>query len=321
MQRVNGIIVPSITFFNESLEINNELNSLLIEHILLNGADSLFLFGNTGEGIEFIEKIDEKRKFVELALNYTDDKTPILLGAFGNKAEEAISQIELLGKQYKTLNFVITPPISRRMEKNELIGYFENILGSLALKKQIFLYNNPHRFAKNNIKAEMLKTLLNFDNLKGIKDTTANLNNTKEFIEYISENFFVYCGDENNYSAFLKLVPLELRKYSGLVPSISNISNICKIMFQKALNGKDSQLNKLQEELHRQQQNIYDIKVPMGQEPRGLKQTFYALYKDKISLPEKEVIIVSLEIERIIEEETRDRIKNSVKSKSIFKVK
>ncbi len=325
MQSINGVIVPSITFFNERFEVNRELNSLLIRHILLNGADNVFLFGNTGEGIEFIDKINEKRKFVDLALKCTEDKTPILLGAFGNKAEEVINQIELLGKEYKTLNFVITPPISRKLEKNELISYFENTLGSLSLNNQIFLYNNPHRFAKNDVRVEIVKPLLHFDNLKGIKDTTANLNNTKEFIDYINENFTVFCGEEKNYSAFLKLVPLKLRKYSGLVPSISNISNICKEMHQKALNGEDSRLDKLQEELHKQQKNLYDFKVPMGQETRGLKQAFYALYKDKISLPEKEVTFVSTEVKRILEQETKDTIKNTVEnlilSERIFKVK
>ena len=271
MQNISGIIVPSITFFNENFEVNDELNSLLFRHILLNGADSIFLFGNTGEGIEFIDKIDEKRKSVDLALKVSDNKIPILLGAFGNNAEEAINQIELLGKEYKPLNFVITPPISQRLDKNELIAYFENILGSIAINSSIFLYNNPDRFAKNNIRAEIIRPLFKFDNLKGIKDTTDKLNNTKEFINYISENFAVYCGDENNYSAFLKLVPLNLRKYCGLVPSINNISSICKKMFEKALKGEDSQLDKLQEKLHNQQKGIYDSKVPLGQEPRGLK--------------------------------------------------
>ena len=140
MQNINGVIVPSVTFFNENFEINTELNSLLIRHILLNGADSIFLFGNTGEGIEFINKIHEKCKFLDLALKYTEYNIPLLLGAFGNKAEEAISQIELLGKEYKNLNFVITPPISRKLNHNNLIAYFENILGSLTLENQIFLY-------------------------------------------------------------------------------------------------------------------------------------------------------------------------------------
>ena len=121
MQNISGVIVPSITFFNENFEVNDELNSLLFRHTLLNGADSIFLFGNTGEGIEFIDKIDEKRKSVDLALKVSDNKTPILLGAFGNNAEEAINQIELLGNEYKNLSFVITPPISRRLDEIELI--------------------------------------------------------------------------------------------------------------------------------------------------------------------------------------------------------
>ncbi|MFX1298026.1 MAG: dihydrodipicolinate synthase family protein [Promethearchaeota archaeon] len=325
MEHISGIIVPSITFFNEKFEVNEELNSLLYRHILLNGADSLFIFGNTGEGIEFIDKIDEKRKSVELALKVSENKVPILLGAFGNDAEEAINQIELLGKEYKALNFVITPPISQKLGKKELISYFENILGSLTLKNQIFLYNNPYRFAKNNINREIVKTLLKCDNLKGIKDTTDDFNNTKQLIDFISEDFAVFCGDENNYSAFLKVVPMKLRKYSGLVPSISNISNICKEMFQKALKGEDSQLDKLQEELHKQQNGLYDIKGPMGREPRGLKQAFYMLYKDEISLSEKEFIVVSPDLERILEQDIKDHIKFNVEnlalSEHIFKVK
>lgn len=156
MKRVNGVIVPCITFFNERFEINNELNSLLIKHVLLNGADSLFLFGNTGEGIDFINKIDEKRKFVDVTLNYIDNRIPILLGAFGNHAEEVINQIELLGKQYNDLNFVITPPISRKLNEYNLESYFENILGSITLRNQIFLYNNPNRFAGNEIRPETM---------------------------------------------------------------------------------------------------------------------------------------------------------------------
>lgn len=96
-------------------------------------------------------------------------------------------------------------------------------------------------------------------------------------------------------------------------------------MFQKALNGEDSQLDKLQEELNRQGESIYDIQVPKGQEPRGLKQAFYYLYKGKIPIPEKGIIIISPELSRTLEQKVKDGIKNTVEnlieSESIFKVK
>ena len=38
MSGINGIIVPSITFFDKNYELNNELNSILLRHIMLNGA-------------------------------------------------------------------------------------------------------------------------------------------------------------------------------------------------------------------------------------------------------------------------------------------
>jgi 4-hydroxy-tetrahydrodipicolinate synthase len=323
MVRVNGIIVPCITFFNKDFKIINELNSLLIRHILLNGADALFIFGNTGEGITFYDKEREKRRFLEIALKQDNNKIPILLGVFGNQSELVINQIASFGRTYESISFVIAPPFLHKLPEVELKDYFESILGSIDTKIQIFLYNNPSRFAGNRIEPNILKKLLNFTNLKGIKDTVDDLKNTQAYLEFLNENFSIFCGEENNYSAFLKLIPLHLRRYSGLVPSISNISNICKKMFQNALNGKDSELDKLQKELNRQQKAIYDIKVPKGQEPRGLKHTFYNIYKDELTITENDATLVSHDLQRNLEQEVKNKIQNMVddliKSKLILK--
>ena len=80
---ISGVIVPSITLFNKNFEIDVELNSILIRHALLNGAKIIYLFGTTGEGIYFSDKIEEKIKFLKLTTEI-NDKIPILLGAFGN---------------------------------------------------------------------------------------------------------------------------------------------------------------------------------------------------------------------------------------------
>ena len=58
--KVNGIICPAITFFDDNLHVNVELNSLLYRHIHLNGANAIFLFGSTGEGHTFLKNYDEK---------------------------------------------------------------------------------------------------------------------------------------------------------------------------------------------------------------------------------------------------------------------
>lgn len=322
--KVNGVIVPCITFFNKNHEIYRELNSLLIQHVILNGADSIFIFGNTGEGVYFYDNIKEKRKYLDLTFEQTSDKFPVLLGVFGNKIDEVIDQLEIFAKDYTSLNFIIAPPFTHKLDKSQIKEYLENIINSVSFKNHIYLYNNPNTFGANNIDDEILKELLKNPNLKGIKDTTSDINNVKSFLKYLSDDFRVYCGEEKNYAAFLKMIPLELRKHTGLVPSISNISNICSAMFQKALKGEDSQLDNLQEELNRQQKIIYDIRVPRGQEPRGLKHSFYFIYENTINVSEDDATIVSSALERKIEKEIKDRqrinLKNLLESKTVQKI-
>ncbi|MFX0070079.1 MAG: dihydrodipicolinate synthase family protein [Candidatus Hermodarchaeota archaeon] len=312
MMRVKGIIVPCITFLDKNYNINRELNSLLIKHIILNGADSIFIFGNTGEGVDLYDKVEQRIEYIDIALKYTKNDVPILIGVFGNNPEGIINQIELIGNKYENLNFIIAPPFSKKLKESEIVEFLENILSSVKVSNQFFLYNNPNKFANNEINENLLKQLLKYPNLKGIKDTTDDINNVKSFLKFFNDDFSIFCGEENNYSTFLKLIPLEQRKYSGLVPSISNISRICYIMFQKALKGEDSQLEKLQEELNKQNSGIYDDKGPMGREPRGLKQAFYYIYKDMISATEKDTTFVSENLQRSLEVEIKNMINKTV---------
>ena len=61
---------------------------------MMNGADSIFLFGSMGEGLFFYNKITEKIKLIELAYNESNNKIPILCGIFGNQADEILEQME-----------------------------------------------------------------------------------------------------------------------------------------------------------------------------------------------------------------------------------
>ena len=70
---LNGVICPTITFFNHNFEVNTELNSLLFRHAQLNGANAIFLFGTTGEGVYFSNKLEEKIKLVNLAYEITEE--------------------------------------------------------------------------------------------------------------------------------------------------------------------------------------------------------------------------------------------------------
>ena len=79
MTSITGVIVPSITFFNEDLKINTKFTSVLFRHIVLNGANAILLFETKGERIFFPEKIEKKVKLIQLAYETTEEKVPIII--------------------------------------------------------------------------------------------------------------------------------------------------------------------------------------------------------------------------------------------------
>ena len=311
--RLNGIICPTLTFFNQNFEINTELTSLLYRHVQLNGANAIFLLGTTGEGAYFSDKKEEKIKLVNLAYEITEEKIPLLVGVFGNDPNEIINEMELFGKKFKNLHFVIPPPILETKDDEGLKVFYESILETLTINNKILLYNNPKLFANNNISPNLLKDLIKNPNLIGIKDSSEKFGNYKGYIQNIDENFTVCCGKERKFSYFLQLIPVELRKYCCLIPSISNMVNICSKLYDAALEGDTLKIVQLQENLDEFREKLYDAQIKKGKQQRGLKYAFHSLYGDYLKIPVQDTTIVAPDFQNPLEEYTKERIEATIR--------
>jgi len=265
-----------------------------------------------GEGLFFHNNVKEKIKLIELAYHESDNKIPILCGVFGNQANEILNQMEQLGKVFKNLYFVLAPPFKKKLNFTELDAFFENSIGSFNLHNKIILYNNPTNFAKNEIETEHIKKLINFSNVKGIKDTTIDIKNTHSYMQFMNEDFGLYCGNEYNYAKFYQGLPAELRKFSGVVPSTSNIANVCKKLFDNALKGKNNEVQELQNQLKNVMINIYDEQPHPGKEQRSLKFALYTLYKNEIFSSLNEIMNLSPELHKSLSANTKERIKHNL---------
>jgi len=309
IQQAPGIICPTITFFNENFKTNDDLNSLLYQHVLLNSNNGLLLFGVTGEGPYFKDRINEKIKCIDLAKVTRKNQCPITVGIFGNTINEILNEIEEIGNIHKDISFMISLPLETKIAEEELGNYFENILGSAGVNNPIYLYNNPPLFHGVEIKPDLLDKLIDFPNLKGIIESSEKISKYIAYLNYIGEDFYLYCGKERIFSTFLQLIPSELRKFCGLIPSIANITNCCSQIYNAALAENTLELIKLHDELNENRVKIYDTQVELGKTQRGLKTAFFALYKDIINYSFNEVINVAPQLARELEDFTYDRIK------------
>ncbi|MHA2180881.1 MAG: dihydrodipicolinate synthase family protein, partial [Promethearchaeota archaeon] len=280
MSQINGVICRALTFFDENSNVLEDLNSLLIRHILTNDANSLLLFESTGEGTLFSNSIEEKTKLINIALKTTEEKIPIIARLYGDNAEEIINQIDTLGKKFEKICFMISPPISIEVSPNFLKSYFQNILGSNNTKNHIYLYNNPLQFSGNEIAPELLKSLISFNNLKGLNDSFYNIRSCRSYAQLINENFSFFCGLEQNFHNFFQLIPLVQRKHTGIVSSISNLVNLCSKLYFYALEDNLLELLNLQEQIDDIRSKIYSVKTGEDSIQQGLKYAFLHLYKD-----------------------------------------
>lgn len=266
----------------------------------------------------------EKIKLIELVSEITDMKIPILIRIYSNQVDDSINQIENLGKKFESLNFLISPPHLEKESEDELKSYFENILSSSTIKNQIYLINNPPLFAGNEIDSNLLKYLLQFPNLKGINDAFYNIKNCKSYIQNLSSNFAVICGMEQNSQTFLQLIPIDMRKYSGILSSLSNIGNMVTKLYNYGIEDNILELLQLQEQINDIRSKIYEVKTNEVGEKIGLKYAFLHLYRDLISGTTTDINSIHEELQTQIEPISKERIEATINyllnNKQIYKL-
>lgn len=302
------VIVPTITFFDETGKIHDAANRLLIRHIIINRADCIFLMGSTGEGRFFADKIAEKSKYlelVELELKKMAKNLLILIGVYGEHPEDAIIDAQNCLKTIPQASLVIPPPVKTKLNPKAQIDFFAPILDQIHAP--IYLYNNPDTFGGTEIAIETVNALKKYSNFIGLKDSSASDEQKKVYLTALSEIFTISCGKEGSLAKFLTFIPKEKRQIAGIIPSISNLVNTCARIFDLGITGKDAEMQKLQDELNSFREKIYDSVQSKGKAQRGTKIAFAHLYKDILpNIP----IDVNPSLKREISPETIKSIKD-----------
>lgn len=306
-------IVPTVTFFDGEGDIPRAANSLLIRHILLNSPDCLFLMGSTGEGTYFRDNPQSKRRYIEVVLDTLSqaekiDTIPVIVGIYGETADEAIKDMTNCLAIDKNLGIVLPPPLKTKLDSDAQFAFFSSVIQ--ATKNPIYIYNNPKTFGGTEIDPAVVEKLLKFENFRGIKDSAGDMNKLIEYLKWLSSDYTVSCGKEGILAQFLEIVPVEKRSLVGIVPSISNLVNTCGKIFDLGIAGKDKEMIALQSELNNFRAKIYDSQVEKGKAQRGVKIAFQMLYKDKgVDIP----IIVKPDFKRDVPIEVCAEIEETTK--------
>jgi len=193
------LITAIVTPFDENNQVDVRQFERLIEHLIHTGSTALVVTGTTGEAptLNSIEKL----KIWEAALDYVDEKIPVIVGVGTNNTKTTLHNIKLAEEVGVDALLIVTPYYNKPSQKG-LITHFTKVAESTDLP--IILYNIPSRCG---IELE-LKTILELaqlPNIIGIKDSTGNTELLNQLKKNLGEDFHLYSGDDAFYLETLKL--------------------------------------------------------------------------------------------------------------------
>jgi len=179
MSTFKGVIVPMVTPFNrdEEQSINYEAAEQLLEKLISEGADGIFTFGSNGEF--HVCNPDEKIKFSKFIIEKTAGRLPVYVGTGACSTKEALymsREAEAIGADAIS----VINPYFLGISDQQLVEYFKTVAASVKIP--VLLYNIPKGTGKN-ISKEAVEQLVTIENIKGIKDSSGNIDNLKDYLD------------------------------------------------------------------------------------------------------------------------------------------
>lgn len=190
-QRLKGTGVALITPFTTDNSIDEKALANLVEKLIVDGVDYLVALGTTSEVATL--NGDERKRVVEIVVQQTKGRVPIVLGIGGNNTNDAIEAIH--SADFTGIDaLLIVVPYYTRPQQEGLYQHFKAIAQSTTMP--IVLYNVPSRSAVNMEPETTLRLARDFNNVIAIKEASGVMNQIMKIILHKPKDFLVISGDD-----------------------------------------------------------------------------------------------------------------------------
>ena len=217
-----ALITP---FKNNSLD--EEAYIKLIHFHMDNGTSGLVPAGTTGESPTLNH--DEHQRVIDLCINESSGKIPVIAGTGSNSTEEAISLTSHAEKAGANGALIVTPYYNKPTQEG-LYQHYKAINDKCGIP--IIIYNIPGR-SVIDMSVDTMARLFELKNIVGVKDATGDLDRVNQQLSKMGKEFIQMTGNDENAFEFNK---------RGGVGAISVTANIAPKLcsdFQKLSVSKD----------------------------------------------------------------------------------
>ena len=221
-----GSIVALITPFKNNL-LDQDCYISLIHHHLKNGTSGLVPAGTTGESPTLNHK--EHQRVIELCVQESKGKIPVIAGTGSNSTEEAVSLTKYAEKVGVDAALVVTPYYNKPMQEG-LYQHFKTINDNCSIP--IIIYNIPPRSVVD-MSVDTMARLFELKNIVGVKDATADLDRVDQQKKKMGDGFIQLSGEDGTAFEFNQ------RGGVGCISVTANVAAKLCSEFQNALSKKN----------------------------------------------------------------------------------
>ncbi len=235
--KFHGSMPALITPFKDG-KIDETAFRAHIDWQITSGSHGLVPVGTTGESPTLSH--EEHRRLVDICLDETRGRVPVIAGAGSNNTSEAIDLARHAEKAGADAVLVVTPYYNKPTQEG-LFHHFRAVNDAIGIP--IIIYNIPPRSVVD-MSVDTMKRLYELKNIVGVKDATGDVGRISRQRQAMGHEFIQLSGEDMTALACMAAGA------HGCISVTANVAPaLCAELMEHALKGEFAHALRLQDRL------------------------------------------------------------------------
>lgn len=187
MKRLQGITVALVTPFNEDGSVDFGAARALVDFLVANRVDGLYVCGTTGEFPLLSE--DERRRLAQAVVSHASGRVAVYVQT-GDIRTDVAATLSMHARSIGADGVGVVTPYYFTYSQDQLFDYYQAVAGSVPDDFPVYLYNIPQRTTNALSPALVGRLAQACPNIVGLKDSSGSLKTITEFMMATADRRF-----------------------------------------------------------------------------------------------------------------------------------
>lgn len=190
-KKLDGTFVVNVTPFDESDNVDANGLKSLVDYLIENKVDGIFVGGSTGE-FAYLTR-DEHEKVVETVVDHAGGRVPVLAGASACATKQSVA-LAKFAESTGADGVVVVPPFYHKPTEEGILHHYRAI--AEAINIPVMVYNNPAT-AKIDMSPDLIARLSEMPNIRYVKESSGDITRVWKIRNLTKDKMTVFCGGDN----------------------------------------------------------------------------------------------------------------------------